>query len=247
MALVMSRPMGSSASIKRTKKLCDRQFAAKVHGLVILEKVLRAEALDFWLLLSSISSVLGGIGYVAYAAANAFMDAFATERSLATGVPWISVNWDTWDFSETAEFSETNPVILPEEGVEAFPTNLGLVRRHHKIVVSVSDLQARINQWINLQFLQKATQPATARSTRFHARPITGKEYVAPHNEVEQAVAGIWQDILGIDQVSVHDKLFLLNSAAVRCWQRKSLHGCALVIRRTCRYVGSSKVRPLLS
>jgi acyl transferase domain-containing protein len=201
------------------ENLCNRQFAAKIWGLLTLEKVLQREPLDFWLLLSSISSVLAGIGYVAYAAANAFMDAFAIERSLATGVPWISVDWDTWDFSETAEFDVTHPVILPEEGVEAFRRILTW-SSVPQVVVSVSDLQVRINQWIKLQFLQKAKQTAAAQRNRFDARLIMGKEYVAPRNQIEQAIAKVWQDILGVDQVGVHDDFFTeLNGSSLLATQ----------------------------
>jgi NAD(P)-dependent dehydrogenase (short-subunit alcohol dehydrogenase family)/acyl carrier protein len=201
------------------ENLCNRQFAAKIWGLLTLEKVLQREPLDFWLLLSSISSVLGGIGYVAYAAANAFMDAFAIERSLTTGIPWISVNWDTWDFPETVEFDVTKPLIFPEEGVEAFRRILTW-SSVPQVVVSVSDLQVRINQWIKLQFLQEAKRTAAAQRNRFDTRLMMGKEYVAPRNQIEEAIANMWQDILGVDQVGVHDDFFTeLNGSSLLATQ----------------------------
>jgi KR domain len=40
------------------RELCDRQFRPKVMGMMVLEKLLSGERLDFWLLQSSISSVL---------------------------------------------------------------------------------------------------------------------------------------------------------------------------------------------
>src|SRR6185436_2926014 len=39
----------------------ERLFAAKVHGLFVLEEVLADRPPDFWLLVSSLSTVLGGI------------------------------------------------------------------------------------------------------------------------------------------------------------------------------------------
>ena len=127
------------------RALCERQFDAKVQGLVTLERVLQGETLDFWLLLSSISSVLAGLGYVAYSAANAFMDAFAAERAAATGVPWLSVDWDTWDFAEGLEFDPGHAVILPDEGSECF-RRLAAWTTPPRVIVSVSDLYTRLDQ-----------------------------------------------------------------------------------------------------
>jgi acyl transferase domain-containing protein len=185
------------------KAVCERQFAAKIRGLIVLERLLRHETLDFWLLLSSISSVLAGLGYVAYGAANAFMDAFAAERSAATGVPWISVDWDEWDFTEGAEYDPAHAVILADEGVECF-RRLAAWTTPSRVIVSVNDLYTRIDQWINLSGAAKAE----VADGRLHARPETGTTYVAPRNELEQRIASVWQELLGVSQVGVHDDFF---------------------------------------
>jgi acyl transferase domain-containing protein len=182
---------------------CERQFAAKVRGLILLERFLQHEALDFWLLLSSISSVLAGLGYVAYAAANAFMDAFAAERSAATGVPWISVDWDTWDFTDGAEYDPAKPVILADEGAECF-RRLAAWTTPPRVVVSVNDLYTRIDQWINLA---GAPKPAET-DGHLHARPTTDTTYVAPRNEIEQRIAELWQELLGVSEIGIHDDFF---------------------------------------
>ena len=60
---------------------CDGHFQAKAHGLLVLEQVLDGKALDFCLLLSSLTSVLGGIGQAAYASSNIYMDSFARRHN----------------------------------------------------------------------------------------------------------------------------------------------------------------------
>ena len=56
-------------------------LAPKVKGTLILDELLQKEPLDFFVLFSSVSSILGLEGQVDYTAANAFLDAFASYRS----------------------------------------------------------------------------------------------------------------------------------------------------------------------
>jgi NAD(P)-dependent dehydrogenase (short-subunit alcohol dehydrogenase family) len=58
----------------------DQVMAAKTHGTLVLDQVCAADDYDFMLLCSSLTSVLGGPGQSDYAAANAFLDAFAQSK-----------------------------------------------------------------------------------------------------------------------------------------------------------------------
>ncbi len=46
-----------------------------------------------------------------------------------------------------------------------------------------------------------------------------GHEYVAPRNELEQEIAAIWQELLGIDQVGVEDDFFALGGHSLLATQ----------------------------
>jgi acyl carrier protein len=48
-----------------------------------------------------------------------------------------------------------------------------------------------------------------------HPRPTLDTPYVAPRNEIEQKVAGIWQQLLGIDAVGVEDNFFQLGGQSL--------------------------------
>jgi acyl transferase domain-containing protein/aryl carrier-like protein len=72
-----------------------RVLAPKVTGTAVLERVLKDVALDFLVLFSSTSAVMGVPGQVDYTAANAFLNAFARNRHTA-GRRTIAFEWGPW-------------------------------------------------------------------------------------------------------------------------------------------------------
>ena len=76
----------------KTREMAERVMAAKIKGALVLSDLLQAAPLDFFILCSSINSVVGRAGQVDYVAANAFLDAFVH----ASLQPAIGVNWETW-------------------------------------------------------------------------------------------------------------------------------------------------------
>jgi myxalamid-type polyketide synthase MxaE and MxaD len=69
--------------------------AAKVEGAWHLHRRFRDTALDFFVLCSSSSAVLGSPLLGAYAGGNSLLDALAHHRR-AAGLPALSINWGTW-------------------------------------------------------------------------------------------------------------------------------------------------------
>ena len=51
------------------------------------------------------------------------------------------------------------------------------------------------------------------------SRPALEKEYVAPHTAVEEVLSGIWSEVLGIEQISIHDTFFQLGGDSIRSIQ----------------------------
>ncbi|WP_438010612.1 type I polyketide synthase [Sorangium sp. So ce321] len=70
----------------------DRVLAPKVRGSENLWAEARGRDLDFFVFFSSVSALLGNPGQAAYAAANAFQDAFAAHLR-AQGAPALSIAW----------------------------------------------------------------------------------------------------------------------------------------------------------
>jgi phthiocerol/phenolphthiocerol synthesis type-I polyketide synthase E len=80
----------------KTPAMAANVLAPKVTGTRVLERVLQDIQLDFFVMCSSRSSILGGFGNVDYCAANAYLDAFAHYKRAVDGVAAVSINWDAW-------------------------------------------------------------------------------------------------------------------------------------------------------
>jgi len=194
----------------------EQHFRPKIDAAIILDKLFADAPPDFFMLVSSLSSVLGGYGLVAYSAANLFLDAFAHSRRTNGKVEWVSVNWDGWRVYETSEpknehrTSIADLEILPAEGADAMQRILSQTRTA-QVVVSTGDLSQRINRWIELEPLAQADETEQAGTTTLHQRPDLDSTYVAPRNEMEETIAEIWQTLLGVEKPGINDNFYELG------------------------------------
>ncbi|UCH97090.1 MAG: SDR family NAD(P)-dependent oxidoreductase, partial [Candidatus Aminicenantes bacterium] len=210
-------------------KHCEKQFQPKIHGLWVLENLLKGKKLDFCILMSSLSTVLGGLGYTAYSTANIFMDAFVLYMHKRGIRSWTSVNWDAWRFTRfTGEKAgeASSPLeklaIKPEQGIKAFQYIFSLDEEEvSRLVISTGHLQTRIDKWIKGEALK---EPGTQKKgeTAPHQRVGLTGSYEAPKNEIEQKIADIWQDILGIAPVGTRDDFFQLGGDSLLAVQTVS-------------------------
>ena len=104
------------------------------------------------------------------------------------------------------------------EGVEAFARALAGVELP-QVLVSVRDLRARAAaaaaRTAESLLAELAELGAPPRAGERHPRPPLSAGYVAPEGPLEEALAEIWQQLLGIERIGAHDDFFELGGDSV--------------------------------
>lgn len=178
----------------------EAQFSPKLRGLFHLMEAFQGREPRRWVLHSSISTVLGGLGLAAYSGVNAVLDALA----LAHGGRWLSIDWDAWDNAAEAHSPGMPTAIQPPEGRDSFLRLLG-ADLGSRVIVVVNDLAERLRAWV-----RHAEDTRSAEVER-HPRPNLATPFVEPRTETERALAEIWGAQLGVASVGIHDRFFDLG------------------------------------
>lgn len=220
----------------KTAQQAQRVLDPKVTGTWVLGTLLHDEPLDFLLLCSSINAVMGAGGQVDYASANAYQDAYAVAKNRTSRYPILSVNWAAWQ--EVGMAAETQVPegmrrerdeqlrngIHPREGYEAFRRIVtGSVER---VIVSPVDLEV-LRSAVNTE-LPGTPQPANAAEPR-DAEPVVlagstertwiQTVYAPPTTDTEKAMVAVWEELIGVKPIGIHDNYFSLGGHSLMATQ----------------------------
>jgi acyl transferase domain-containing protein len=212
--------------MRRTREATAEVLASKVKGTLVLDELLGRSELDFLVLCSSISDVFHYVafGQVGYVAANEFLDAFSYCKKATNRGYTVTINWNAWSEVGMAEKARTRKAtreksvpdtaalgnfLSPSEGVEVFNRVLG--HAFQRVVVCATDLEVLRKGLPSPTAPQGVAQEISRPQADKHPRPQVGIAFMAATNEVERALAGIWQGLLGIEEIGVHDNFFDLG------------------------------------
>ena len=117
--------------VNKTREDMETVLAAKVYGTVWLDEATRDENLDFFVLFSSMTSVMGNAGQCDYAYGNGFMDSFAELRDLLEieqnrSGKSLSVNWPLWRQGGMQVDARTEKLLAKTQGITPLLTESGL-------------------------------------------------------------------------------------------------------------------------
>lgn len=204
----------------REKQEIEAVLAAKVQGTLTLDHLLKDQALDFFVLFSSLSAVLPVMGKIDYCSANAFLDAFAHHPDNRQQVRYMAINWNYWegtpldDAPETAALIRKNSV-SPQEGIEILkrllqdPRPQILVSCRHPLAYAQ---ELRKTAWSHYADTTLASEPA--RNLLENYRKVV--PFLAPRTPAEKTLINIWKTFFGYQEIGVADDFFQLGGDSLK-------------------------------
>ncbi|MGH2506144.1 MAG: SDR family oxidoreductase, partial [Ktedonobacteraceae bacterium] len=200
---------------------CHVHFQAKGAGTVVLGEALAASGQhpDFVLLFSSLAATLGGLGFVAYTAANRYLDAYVHWANRQSMGHWQSVGWDTWLVRENTHGSLGGTIaafaMTPQEGLEVLQRVLASGESH--FVQSTGDLSARLRQWVHADVLHEHHLNIQRGAQIEQTTPA--ERAALSRVEIEQCIRQIWQEVLGLEEIGEHEPFFEIGGNSLSALQ----------------------------
>lgn len=212
---------------KTTPETAGTFLESNIKGTLILDKILKDNQPDFFVLYSSLSSIPGESGYVEHSAACNFLDAFAKYKFFNEGILTFSINWNRYQIQGTTTISEHIPDTLTqthqelsgeipfEQVKETF--NRILKATMPQVVISARDPRGQIKHANSVEAtFQKKKLEETDLPDLLAKRSELETEYAAPTNDTEQILANIWALFFGFDRIGVTDDFFELGGDSLK-------------------------------
>ncbi|ACU37566.1 type I polyketide synthase [Actinosynnema mirum] len=221
---------------RRSRHDTDDAMASKVLGPVVLDTILGDRPLAFFVLCSSIGSVLHKLkfGEVGYVAGNDFLDAFAAHRASRRPGLTVSIAWTDWR-DEAGMWGTVHPKLVERyesafaapdhlapgddllgaisrsEGTELFARILA-GNRSPRVLVCALDLGALLARHEAFSTEDHRAAVAGLRIARSRRdRSALSSAYREPGTATERGVADCWATLLGDDPIGADDNFFELG------------------------------------
>ncbi len=202
----------------------------KVYGTSILDTLTEKDNLDFFILFSSVMTLVSGNGTSSYVAANSYLEAFSEYRCHNNRVSKV-ISWSEWldiGLAQNLMNQEDKSLFkkLPlQMGLDAF--RCLLFKKINRVIVGQVNYTSKIYELIDyLPF--KFTDDIKAKiQSREERKADTGKkekpaEYVKLHgrktgfySETEQKIAEAYHSVLGYDNLNITTNFFELGGDSI--------------------------------
>lgn len=124
-----------------------RLFEPRVYGSWLLHDYTKSFELDFFILNSSLLSLLGSAGQGNYTASSAFLDSLTAYRR-ASGVPAMAINWSAWSGGGLATVSGARgEAMLSSLGMKFMSPDLAMEMFHKLMQHDVDQVAIAIADW----------------------------------------------------------------------------------------------------
>ena len=188
-----------------TSKEFQEAIAIKTLGTIYLDRATQYDALDLFVVFSSISSELGDFGVCSYSAGNCFMDNFIQNRDLQVHAGFrngksLSIGWPYWNDGGMQLSQENTTVYSDYAGLEMISTQQGLklfenvLHQSYPYVVAALGNRKRIEKILGIAPSVVAAQNAPSLSSS----PLN----ISVNNSVEMYLKKI---VSSITKISVNE------------------------------------------
>jgi acyl transferase domain-containing protein/long-subunit acyl-CoA synthetase (AMP-forming)/surfactin synthase thioesterase subunit/NAD(P)-dependent dehydrogenase (short-subunit alcohol dehydrogenase family) len=157
---------------EQTMERFQKTFGPKALGALYLHEATQNLNLDFFILFSSIASLIGSPGQLNYAAANSYLDALAMVRK-QKGLPALSIQWGPWGgggMAKGLEERHKSSGILPLKPKEAFSA------MNHSLQRGLSHIAIGDIHWA--QFQSRLPKPLSLLSQLLSSQSQTSKYHL---------------------------------------------------------------------
>jgi acyl transferase domain-containing protein/7-keto-8-aminopelargonate synthetase-like enzyme/acyl carrier protein/SAM-dependent methyltransferase len=185
--------------LKKTQDDIAAVLAPKVFGTLNLDEVTQTEPLDFFVLFSSTSAIMGNVGQCDYAYANGFMDGFAAWRSALEKRQQrfgktVTINWPLWRNGGMRVDEQTEKWLANTWGMQPMSTETGisafcqgLKREETNQLMVLEGHRAKVKKGLGIETaISKATTVASIQSK------------VSAQTETDQLLEKLQTDLLTI-------------------------------------------------
>lgn len=214
---------GGGVLALQTRETLWAACRAKFIGAKLATELLADQRPEFIYYFSSLAGLVAAPGRSDYAAANSLLDALAEQYFSQGRTEVMSIAWDLWEGVGMAAGSASarearNAAITPGDGMRVNEA-LAIFDRARTIrtsvlYVSTRDLETIISEgaFRNDGDADQAIGLSNADTAARNAdRTGLSAEYAAPETELERALATLWAEVIGVEEIGVDDDYFELG------------------------------------
>ncbi|PKM50197.1 MAG: hypothetical protein CVV02_12585 [Firmicutes bacterium HGW-Firmicutes-7] len=212
----------------------DSVLLPKIQGAWNLHCLTESMELDFFVVCSSIATILGMPGQGDYTAANAFLNAFASYRN-KLGKRTLSINWSEWKETGMAvdydvDIDNIFEALPTRQAIDAFDE---VIKKDiQQVIVGDWKFDSKMFETVHLNLSQelknkrereKIHLESQKQGKRQNSKVILIGRSNEKYTDTEKKLAQIWEEILGYEEISVEDSFFKLGGDSIKAISLVSL------------------------
>ena len=227
---------GDGYLMNKSKDTFDDVLKPKMEGTWLLHEYTKRDNVQFFILFSSITSLIGSAGQGDYTAANAFLDSFAG-LARSQGTPACVINWPAWkETGMAADYGVNNQAgifqsISTKRGVIIFEKTL----QNMPLQVIIPEIDWNVVQKSNYTFPFELSNKIQRKITNDHRhytdQSLTPQRFITQvelsgdipksndETETMKRIANVWGYVLGQQHIDIHANFDSLGGNSIMATQ----------------------------